>query len=110
MADITGLIRGDGHTINVTFPTDITGSTVFFTVNEEADPASDATAAIQKTNTVHTDALNGITTIVLDPADTADIAAGVYFYDLQLKTAGGVISSVPKGKFTLESDITRRTS
>ena len=109
MADITGLIRGDGHTINVTFPTDITGSTVFFTVNEESDPASDTTAAIKKENTVHTDALNGKTTFILAPEDTADMAPGVYFYDLQLKSAGGIISSIPKAKFVLESDITRRT-
>lgn len=109
-ADIEGLIRGDGHTINVTFPTDITGATVFFTVNSESDPASDDTAAITKTITEHADATAGKTTIVLDPEDTAEMEAGVYFYDLQLKTSGGVISSVPQAKFILAADITRRTS
>ena len=109
-ADITGLIRGDGHTINVTLPMDITGATVFFTVNSEADPASDSTAAIKKEVTTHTDAANGKTTIVLDPVDTESMEAGVYYYDFQVKAADGSISSIPKAKFKLESDITRRTT
>lgn len=110
MADLRNIIRGDTHTINLTFPEDITGSTVFFTVNADREPPTDVDAVVIKEVTVHTVPEDGQTTIILDPADTDSIAPGQYWYDVQLKRADNTITSLPKGKFIIVSDITRRTS
>jgi len=115
MAAIKNVIRGDSHTINLTVtgptgPVDLTGSTVFFTVNASNNPLNDDDAVIEKTVTTHSDPTAGETIIALDPADTASVVIGDYFYDIQIKDPSGNISSLPKDKFQLVSDITRRTS
>lgn len=115
MAKITNVIRGDDHTINLTITdsdgaVDLTGYTVFFTVNDSKEPASDASAVIQKDVTSHSSPTTGQTAIQLDPADTASVTPGTYWYDIQLKDGSGNITSFPKDRFTLVSDITRRTA
>lgn len=105
------IVRGDNHTITVTFSdTDITGATVFFTVKSAIDAAADDSAAsITKDVTSHSDPTNGVTLISLSNSDT-NITPGLYYYDIQLKTAGGSIVSVPPRRLEIISDVTRRTS
>lgn len=115
MAKITGVIRGDTHTINLTItnngtPLNITGYTVFFTVNAEKEPSTDSAAVISKTVTSHSDPTNGETIISLSAADTTNVAPGTYWYDIQLKDGSGNITSFRKDRFVLVSDITRRTT
>jgi len=115
MADIT-VIRGDDNTINLTISdsngaVNITGMTVFFTVKNVSDinKTTANCALIKKDVTAHTDPTHGITEVVLNSTDT-DLSEGTYYWDLQLKTAGGAISSTTRGNFIVTTDVTRRTS
>ena len=112
---IKGVIRGDTHTITlnvrgVSGPLNLTDSTVLFTVNKSKAPADDTSAVIMKTVTVHDDPTNGLTIIKLAPEDTKDIEPGNYWYDIQIKASNGDISSLPKARFEVVSDITRRSA
>lgn len=114
MAAIKNVIRGDTHTLSLvitgaTGPVDLTGSTVFFTVNANKEPADDTAAIIHKVVTIHSDPLLGKTIIKLDPADTDSLTPGKYWYDIQVKDSFGDISSLPKDLFTIVSDISRGT-
>lgn len=115
MAQKITIIRGDSRNIDVTFtggdgePLDLTGGTVFFTVNADNAPVNDNDAAITKDITSHTAPTAGESRIVLNAVDT-DIAPGNYFYDVQFKDASGNITSQEQGKFLVNADITRRTS
>ena len=85
---------------------DITGYTIYFTVKSLANISSgDNTATIQKIVTSHTDPTHGITHIALTSSDT-NVTAGEYYYDIQMKTDTGAISSCVQGKFEILQDIT----
>ena len=99
------LVRQDGDGAAV----DITGYTYFFTMKTLRDD-TDADALIQKVVTAHTDPTNGKTTISIDAADTASIAPGAYFYDIQEKDTSGNIMTWTSDTFQLEQDITVTTS
>lgn len=110
---IANVIRGDTRTINLTFlqsdgstAVNLTGGTVYFTVNSSSDPASDSSVAFQKTATSFTDATAGEHTFTLTHADT-DIDPGTYWYDAQFKDAVGNYLSSYRGKFIVQSDVTR---
>lgn len=109
------IIRGDTRAIDVTVkdssgsPINITGGSVFFTVNASESPADDTDAEISKDVTSHTDAANGESRINLTSTDT-DIDPGEYFYDIQFVDSADNVSSNEKGSFVVKSDITRRTS
>jgi hypothetical protein len=115
VAKIKNVIRGDTHTINLTFSesgtaVDITGYTVFFTVNASNSPTTDSAAVIEKSVTSHIAPTLGQTRITLDASDTDAITPGTYYYDIQLKDGSSNITSLPKDKFIIVSDITRRTT
>jgi hypothetical protein len=106
-------IRGDTRTVNLTFleadgttAINLTGGTVYFTVNASADPADDTSKAIQKTYTVFTDATHGKTTVSLSHSDT-NIAAGTYWYDAQFVDSVSNYLSSYRGRFIIQSDTTR---
>lgn len=109
---INNVIRGDTRTINCTFldsdgdALNLAGGTVYFTVNEDEDPASDASAVIQKTATSFTSASTGRHTFTLTHSDT-NITPGTYWYDVEfVDSTGGYLSSY-RGKFIVQSDVTR---
>lgn len=112
---IKDVIRGDTRTINLTFlqsdgttAVNLAGGTAYFTVNSGSDPSSDVAPnmVIQKTATSFTDASNGRHTFTLTHGDT-NITPGEYWYDAQfVDSAGGYVSSY-RGKFIVQSDITR---
>ncbi len=97
--------------INLTFiGVDLTGATVYFTIKTIPDDnATDTTAIIKKDVTVHTDALNGNTTISLTPVET-DKTAGDYRYDIKLKKATGEQQTIATGKLEIKEVITNRAS
>lgn len=110
---IDNVIRGDNRTINVTFldsdgatAVNLTGGTAYFTVNSSSDPSDDTGAVIQKTATSFTDATNGEHTFTLTHSDT-NITPGTYWYDLQFVDTLGNYLSAYRGKFIVQSDVTR---
>lgn len=112
---IKDFIRGDSRTINVSFlqsdgvtPVDLTGGTVFFTVNSSNAPADDTAAVISKNVTSHTAPTLGRSSVVLLPADSASITPGTYYYDVQFKDVAGNIISKKQDTITIIADITRR--
>lgn len=111
---IKDVIRGDSRTVNLTFlesdgttAIPLTGGTVYFTVSADSDPASDTTAEIQKTaNSGFTDPTNGKHTFNLTPTDTT-IDPNTYWYDAEFIDSLGNKTSSYRGKFIVQSDITR---
>ena len=110
---IANVIRGDTRTVNLTFlesdgstPVDLTGGTVYFTVNTSSDPSDDTGAAIAKTATSFTDATAGQHTFTLTHSDT-NIDPDTYWYDAQFKDSVGNYLSSYRGKFIVQSDVTR---
>jgi hypothetical protein len=84
----------------------ITGYTVYFTVKSQANIGSnDGTAIIRKVITSHTNPTAGLTAIPLTSTDTNQ-TIGEYFYDIQMKSPTGAISSCVKGKCEILQDIT----
>lgn len=110
---ISNVIRGDTRTINLTFlesdgstAINLTGGTVYFTVNSSSDPSDDTSVAFQKTATSFTSPLTGQHTFTLTHANT-NITPGVYWYDASFTDAVGNYLSSYRGKFVVQSDITR---
>jgi hypothetical protein len=84
---------------------------VYFTAKSAVDDdAADSSAVLAKTVTSHTDPTAGETTVTLAAADTTTVTPGTYGYDVQLKTAAGVVSTVEVGKLIVKGDYTRRTT
>lgn len=116
MAQIRNYIRGDSRVLAINVvdatgnPVDITGGTVFFTLNASNAPTDDTSAVLQKTQTSHTAPTLGQTTITLTNTDTQSIAPGNYYYDLQYKDASGNITSTKPDVFQIIGDVTRRIS
>ncbi len=110
---ISNVIRGDTRQVNLTFlesdgstPIDLTGGTVYFTVNSSSDPSDDTGDAFQKTATSFTSPTTGQHTFTLTHANT-NITPGTYWYDAQFVDSVGSYLSAYRGKFIIQSDITR---
>lgn len=112
---IANVIRGDTRTVNLTFlqsdgstAIDLTGGTVYFTVQSSSDPADDTTELMfQKSeNSSFTDATAGQHTFTLTHSNT-NIDPGTYWYDAEFKDAVGNYTSSYRGKFVVQSDVTR---
>jgi len=110
---IKDVIRGDTRTVNLTFKAadgttaiNLAGGTVYFTVNSSSDPSDDTGIAIQKSATSFTSASTGEHTFTLTHSDT-NIAPGTYWYDAQFVDATGGYLSAYRGKFIVQSDVTR---
>lgn len=114
MTKIKDYIRGDTQVIslqcyqsdNVT-PLDLTGATVYFTVNSSNAPTDDTSAAFQKTTSSHTAPTLGQTSITINASDTQSLTPGTYYYDVQVTDASGHKTSLKKDVFVINSDITR---
>lgn len=108
------MIRGDTRKINVVAldatgaALDLTGSTVYLTVNASQTPTDDTTAVLQKQTTTHTAPTLGLSSITLVNADTQNILPDTYFYDIQVKDVAGNVTSATASTFTITGDITRR--
>lgn len=110
---INNVIRGDTRTVNLTFlesdgttPINLTGGTVYFTVNASSDPSDDTSVAFQKTATSFTSASTGQHTFTLTHANT-NITPATYWYDTQFVDVLGNYLSSYRGKFIIQSDTTR---
>lgn len=113
---ISNVIRGDTRQVNLTFlesdgstPINLTGGTAYFTVNASSDPTDDTSIAFQKIATdatPFTSPTTGQHTFTLTHSDT-NIDPGTYWYDAQFKDSVGNYLSAYRGKFVVQSDITR---
>jgi hypothetical protein len=115
---------GDNKSLAITWqtssgPIDITGSTMFFTVKTNiSDP--DSSAIISKTWNPTTftdpgtgityDTTRGMTLLSLLPSDTGSLAAGTYYWNIRMKSAGGSISSTNNSTLLVIQGITQRSS
>lgn len=86
----------------------LVGATVRFTVKavEYDTSTTDATATITK-NVTNGD-VNGQATITIDPADTATVTPGKYFYDIKVEQADGEIYKVDEGTLKIDGSPTNR--
>ena len=106
------VMRNDDLPVTITFTdangvaVNITGSTCFFTVKAN-NTDLDAAAKIAKSWGAHLDPVNGITTFNIVPTDTVNLL-GKYYFDVQLKTAAGLIYTPIHGIFTVLADTTLR--
>ena len=113
MARLTGknaLITGDGRTIKVTAPFDLTDYTLTFTVKPESalSSDSDAGAIIQVIHVCPADAdtAAGIAYIPLTATDTR-VAAGKYVFDIQFDKAGEEPFSSKRQDIEFVADVTK---
>ena len=102
------MIRGDTDAIEISAEDGdgvaiplVEGDTIYFTVKENTETDD---KILQK---IITDFTLGEALITLFPADTKDLEAGVYVYDIQwTKASGEVRTIVPPSQFTLRGDVT----
>jgi hypothetical protein len=108
------MIQGTSRNVTLTFvesdgvtPIDLTGGTVYLTVNSSNTPSSDSSAAFQKKITSFSAPTTGVQTVSIVPSDTHSLAAGTYYYDAKAITAAGVEVAVPQDSFILKAAITQ---
>ena len=87
---------------------DLTGATLFTTVKQNKEDL-DASAKISTTLAVVAPATAGKATWTLVPADTQYLA-GIYFWDVQMKTAAGKIVTLINDYIEILADTTIRTT
>lgn len=104
-------IRGDTNSILVnlttdgTTPIDITGDTFLLTIDPSPAPANDTLNVLELTGVIVGAPANG--NVAFTPtALEADIAPGIYFYDVQW-TAGTTVRTILRGQFEVQQDITK---
>lgn len=105
--------RGTTYTIDVNYQRNgtaatLVGATVRFTVKtaEYDTDADDSDATISKDVTDGT--AEGTATITIDPADTATLTPGTYYYDIKVETAAGDIYKLDEGTIKLDGSPTNR--
>jgi hypothetical protein len=87
---------------------DITGYTFWLTI-KTLEAEADADAELQKEVTTHTTPTGGITTLPITSAESGAIEVGDYQYDIQMKSVSGDITTLIRGTFIIEQDITVAT-
>lgn len=109
------ITRGTTYSIAFTFKRNgiaasLVGSTVRFTAkaSEYDTDTTDTTAVISKN--VTTGLVDGTATITINPADTATLEPGTYFYDIKVSTPTGDIYKCDEGKIKLDGSPTNRLS
>lgn len=106
-------VRGDNYALDIQITNeadeaiDLTNCTVFFTVKRTVLD-TDAMALISVDVTSHSSPTTGETSIPLTSTQT-DLV-GEFEYDIKIKTAGGVITSVIKDKIIFVDHVTIRTT
>ena len=107
--------RGTTYTINVLYQrngvaTTLVGATVRFTMksSEFSSNSTDADASVLKN--VTNGLADGTATITINPADTAALVPGKYYYDIKVQDNTGAIYKLDEGQITLDGSPTNRLS
>ena len=107
--------RGTTYAITFTYKvngvaTSLVGSTVRFTMKtaEYSTSTTDADASVLKN--VTSGDVNGVATITINPADTATLTPGRYYYDIKVDvvSAGTTVYKCDEGTVTLDGSPTNR--
>ena len=117
---ITKFIRGDSRVLNIQVyqsdgvtPFNLTGCTVYFTLNTSSTPTddgTDATAALKTSTSSFSTPSNGLATITLTNSQTQSLSPTTYYYDIQLKDGSGNITSLGQNTWQVIADITTRVT
>jgi hypothetical protein len=116
---IKNFIRGDSRVVNIQVyqsdgitPFNLTGSTVFFTVNANQDNTADtdSSAVIALKTSTFAQPTSGLATLTITNAMTQDITPGTYYYDVQVKDGSGNVMSLQQSQFIVIADVTRSIS
>lgn len=113
------LLINRGTTYSITFnyqrngvATTLVGATVRFTIKstEYDTDTADSTAVVTKNVTSGTS--GGVATITINPADTATLTPGKYFYDIKVDVAsnGATVYKCDEGQIQLDGSPTNRLS
>jgi len=87
-------------------PIDLTGASLVFTVKNKYDD-SDDDAEFQIIETIHTDPVNGLSAIEIEPSDTENLNVKTFYYDLDYTPAGEDVITILRGKFIVVYDVRR---
>ncbi len=105
-------VKGDSWETMVYFkdadsnPINISGDSLYFTIKCNPITDIDASGIYQQVVTSHVNALSGISKISFPAATGANIPVGAYSYDVVWGTSAGAVTTLLKGKFYCEQDIT----
>jgi hypothetical protein len=89
---------------------DIAGYTARMQVRTAANAASFIVALTTENGRIsvgNTTATKGQVTLTISAADTANLTAGQYVYDLELVSGGGVVTRLIEGNFKVKAEVTR---
>lgn len=106
------VVRRDDKTFTFYFydeagdPINLTGAVLYTTVKQNVDD-TDANAKISSTLAVTAPATNGIATWTIVPADTQYLS-GLYYWDVQMKSAAGKITTLIRDMLEVVPDVTVR--
>jgi len=87
-------------------PVDITGYTAKMQVRASADSSVIVELSTSNGRAVISGAL-GKTTLTLTASETTALAAGNYFYDLNLTSPSAVVTKILEGSFVVEVSVTQ---
>jgi hypothetical protein len=110
------MYRGDDKYITLTFTLngavlDITGATIFLTIkNDITDLDDDAVFKDEWVAPADAESEAGRIQIHIPSSDSDSFEVKSYVFDIQYKSSTGDISTVADGNFTVNADVTRRTS
>jgi len=102
------LICGDDRSLVVTFPMDITGYDIFFTVKDinGLTPDNDTDAIIAKDTSNGITIIGSVATIALSNTDTR-VTPGQYVYDIQAVSPANKVSSTKQQDIEFVQDVTK---
>ena len=89
---------------------DIAGYTARMQVRTAANAASYIIALTTENGRIsigNTANTKGQVTLTISAADTANLTAGQYVYDLELVSGGGVVTRLIEGNFKVKAEVTR---
>jgi len=95
-------------------PVDISTWEIFYTAKADyADPDVEALIALEPADFTASDSGTGTidrVTANIPASATGAMAAGTYYQDLQVKKAGGLVSTIGRGQLVIDAQVTQRTS
>jgi len=104
------LLVYQGATFDQTFTLTVSGSPVNLTgytaaMKVRATPADDAVLSLTNGSGITLGGALGTVAVVITATQTSNIAAGKYYYDLEL-TSAGVVTRFIQGSFRVSAEIT----
>lgn len=98
LAETEVVTEVDGVYLKSVVPIDLEGGTVFFGIETEG-------GFVLKEQRDHEDAVNGKSSISLEPKDTRDLEPRIYNYIIRIQLRDGQISTLGKNKLIVKNSI-----